>query len=1243
MSSYYGPGDPRNRGGLGAQPAIGIGGLRQQFQQPQQMQQRNQRFQPMQQKPQQFQPQFQQLGTQAQQLGQQMAQFGGRGGAGAYGQIQQPGAGIAATYQQGRLQQMMGERQRPQQMPYGGGPGFAKPLSPPPSAPGEAGGGAGGAPTSWKMSIEPMANGGMIPGYQNGGQVLLPYQMNTGGHVPMVYADGGWVPAYGIGGFFKGLGKLALKAAPMIAGAWNPALGAGVGALISGIKDKSLSSALVGGLKGYLGGKALNKGLKGADVAGGAEEGSGSLLGGLGSLFKGDAKGAAWSGLGDTAFNYLSDPKKVATLYPAMEKLSRDQAQGGPGSQIPSTYGAQSQAVMPQSATPGYVAPAQGYSTPIRAEGGLISLPVPGYGIGGFLKKLAKVAAFGPTQLLPKKIRDPINKIALKAAPIAANFLPIPGAGPLLSAGVGAVASGIEGKIDADRARDDAAAVPQAPQGAERRRFVQGVSQGPSAYTAEEQAVMPQSAADPTAQSYATVAQGGLISLPLPEYRKGGRVRDKGSDRKGKERKGRKSRRKPQQRRRTAPAVQPFQGFNPLGPRPPGPAQMGYAVPKPGGLQQVLGQMQQPQQMQQTGLHPVAQQLQESGIVPLTPPPPPPPPAVMQPAVMPPPPPPAVMQPAVIPPPPPPPDKMARADMGITDKGSARRPPGDDLKRVRPEFIDRAPVSSPPPVAPSSAPVALQIQQQIPQTAVTMPPPLPSGRNEGIGDEFVGRGPGKEDFEGFEPSQPQVPEPPPVVSSPAYSPTPDYSPVDVWGNPIIDEDDVKGYDEDQAEELAFIRKGQRTNPAAGQAALRDADARRQAARAAQEAQAAKDAQPNIPERILPTTGGQAPAGTPLATSSGTGRGSGFSGEQRWFDPNAPAPVERDIGGFSPHDLPRTSADFAAAGDAGGADLLSRLNAPAAPVQNYLSPAPVPGAAEGGLISQVPMEELEKLAAAAQQIESPGSQQIVEQAIEKYGLDLVNQIITMIQQQGPMTAPDGAVPGYGIGGFLKKLGKVAAFGPTQLLPKKIRDPINKFALKAAPVAANFLPIPGAGPLLSAGVGAVAQGIEGKIDADRARDAVAEEGGVAEQMSYGQEEMAAPQRRQAPQPQRYMPDPFLQQVPAQQGVASQMTYGQVGLNRGGLINGGGGDAMADDILVNAEMAMNGERQPIAVSAGEYIVPGDVLGHLGSGNTEEGGEVMDQFIEDVRMQRTGSPEQPPPVDLRDVLPGTYGERYA
>ena len=277
--------------------------------------------------------------------------------------------------------------------------GYAQRSSPTP--PQASAGGAGGAPTSWKMSIEPMAgggmirgyqDGGMIPGYQDGGGVLLPYQANTAGHVPMVYANGGWVPAYANGGDipgyflggkwgtrFKGLVK---KAAPVVLGAINPALGAGVGALISGVENKSLKSALMGGMTGYLGGKALSSGLKGAGLAAGREE---SLKGGLGALFKGQAKEKALSGFGDAAYKYLADPKKLAALYPAMAELSEQEARENPvsGGQIPSAYTAQSQAVMPQSATPGYVAPAQGYAALPRAGGGLISLPLPGYAMGG--------------------------------------------------------------------------------------------------------------------------------------------------------------------------------------------------------------------------------------------------------------------------------------------------------------------------------------------------------------------------------------------------------------------------------------------------------------------------------------------------------------------------------------------------------------------------------------------------------------------------------------------------------------------------------------------------------------------------------------------------------------------------------------------------------------------------------------------------------------------------------------------
>tara|TARA_R110000751_G_scaffold62853_1_gene130178 strand:- start:25 stop:702 length:678 start_codon:yes stop_codon:yes gene_type:complete len=94
-------------------------------------------------------------------------------------------------------------------------------------------------------------------------------------------------------------------------------------------------------------------------------------------------------------------------------------------------------------------------------------------------------------------------------------------------------------------------------------------------------------------------------------------------------------------------------------------------------------------------------------------------------------------------------------------------------------------------------------------------------------------------------------------------------------------------------------------------------------------------------------------------------------------------------------------------------------------------------------------------------------------------------------------------------------------------------------------------------------------------------------------------------------------------------------------GGLIPGNG-DAMADDIITMADGGTP-NAQKIAVSSGEYVVAGDVVSGLGSGNTDAGAEVLDQLQEDVRMSRTGTNGQPPPMDLSEVLPATYGNRYA
>jgi len=124
---------------------------------------------------------------------------------------------------------------------------------------------------------------------------------------------------------------------------------------------------------------------------------------------------------------------------------------------------------------------------------------------------------------------------------------------------------------------------------------------------------------------------------------------------------------------------------------------------------------------------------------------------------------------------------------------------------------------------------------------------------------------------------------------------------------------------------------------------------------------------------------------------------------------------------------------------------------------------------------------------------------------------------------------------------------------------------------------------------------------------------------------------------------MPQPELPPMPQQAlpQMPQQMGTDEIPMQEGGLL-AGQGDGMADDVLVTAD-AGTPEAQPVALSKGEFIVAADVVSGLGNGNTDEGAAVLEQLQADVRMERSGSPQQPAPIDLSEVLPGTYGEQYA
>ena len=81
--------------------------------------------------------------------------------------------------------------------------------------------------------------------------------------------------------------------------------------------------------------------------------------------------------------------------------------------------------------------------------------------------------------------------------------------------------------------------------------------------------------------------------------------------------------------------------------------------------------------------------------------------------------------------------------------------------------------------------------------------------------------------------------------------------------------------------------------------------------------------------------------------------------------------------------------------------------------------------------------------------------------------------------------------------------------------------------------------------------------------------------------------------------------------------------------GMIEGEGGgmDDMVDGVI--------GDQERVAVSPGEYIVPADVVGDLGDGNSEQGARIMDDFLSRVRTEKHGTDQQPSPVNLNNVMP--------
>jgi hypothetical protein len=91
--------------------------------------------------------------------------------------------------------------------------------------------------------------------------------------------------------------------------------------------------------------------------------------------------------------------------------------------------------------------------------------------------------------------------------------------------------------------------------------------------------------------------------------------------------------------------------------------------------------------------------------------------------------------------------------------------------------------------------------------------------------------------------------------------------------------------------------------------------------------------------------------------------------------------------------------------------------------------------------------------------------------------------------------------------------------------------------------------------------------------------------------------------------------LNQLGNQQSLSQAQTLGYA---RGGYLDGQG-DGMSDSIPATIE-----GKQPARLADGEFVIPADVVSHLGNGSSKAGSKRLYAMMQKVRKARTGNPKQ-------------------
>jgi hypothetical protein len=103
------------------------------------------------------------------------------------------------------------------------------------------------------------------------------------------------------------------------------------------------------------------------------------------------------------------------------------------------------------------------------------------------------------------------------------------------------------------------------------------------------------------------------------------------------------------------------------------------------------------------------------------------------------------------------------------------------------------------------------------------------------------------------------------------------------------------------------------------------------------------------------------------------------------------------------------------------------------------------------------------------------------------------------------------------------------------------------------------------------------------------------------------------------------------PQEQAYTTLATGGHLGgYSDGGRMLKGPGDGMSDDIP-----GVIGNKQPARLADGEFVVPADVVSHLGNGSTDAGAKRLYAMMDEVRRARTGNKKQGKKIKAEKYLP--------